>query len=172
MANEPPPDSSGKAPVALIWKPSKSSFRMKLTTPVTASAPYTADAPPVVTSTRSTKALGMVPISTAEVPRKPATCRRPFTRVSVLSEPNPRRFKELEPVSVFSAVEEEISAGISLTISARFNSPDMAISLLSTDCTGTEDSTLGSVGIREPVMLITSTDFNSSSVSWARVFAE
>jgi hypothetical protein len=47
--------------------PSKSFFRMKLTTPATASAPYTDEAPPVMTSTRWIAAAGMVLRSTAMV---------------------------------------------------------------------------------------------------------
>ncbi len=54
-----------------VWtsrsRPWKSFFKMKLTTPATASAPYTDDAPPVMTSTRSIAAAGIEFTSTAIV---------------------------------------------------------------------------------------------------------
>ena len=45
--------------------PSKSFFRMKFTTPAMASAPYTAEAPPVIVSTRSIAADGIELVSTS-----------------------------------------------------------------------------------------------------------
>ncbi len=71
--------------------PSKSSFRTKLTTPASASAPYTADAPPVIVSTRSMAAEGIVFKSTISAAF--AGCaRRPSTSTSVRFAPIPRRF--------------------------------------------------------------------------------
>ena len=43
----------------MTFTPSKCVLRMKFTTPATASAPYTAEAPPVSTSTRSISAAGI-----------------------------------------------------------------------------------------------------------------
>ena len=66
---------------------------MKFTTPATASAPYTADAPVVSTSTRSTAASGIALTSTkfSEPFAKDDTAmRRPFTSVSVDDVPRPR----------------------------------------------------------------------------------
>jgi hypothetical protein len=47
-----------------LRRPVRFSFRMKLTTPATASDPYAADAPPVTTSMRSTSVLGIMLVST------------------------------------------------------------------------------------------------------------
>ena len=66
---------------------------MKLTTPVTASAPYTAEAPPLKTSTLSMRGIGIEPTSTAEDPCTPPTWRRPSTKTNVLLIPRPRKFK-------------------------------------------------------------------------------
>ncbi len=52
-------------------------FVMMLTAPETASAPYTADAPPVTTSMRSMLAVGSVLKSTAAVVVRPGAARRP-----------------------------------------------------------------------------------------------
>ena len=61
-----------------------------------ASEPYTADAPPVITSTRWTNALGMVARSTLPAPFA-GMKRRPFTNVSVRIAPKPRRFAVSTP---------------------------------------------------------------------------
>ncbi len=79
-----------------ISMPSKSSRRMKLTTPAMASAPYTAAAPPVITSTLSIAAAGIVLTSTT---RKELTgCgRRPSIRTRLRFEPKPRRSSVAAP---------------------------------------------------------------------------
>ena len=62
--------------------PSKSFFSTKFTTPASASAPYTAEAPPVIVSTRSIAADGIVFKSTTS--EAFAGCaRRPSTSTSV-----------------------------------------------------------------------------------------
>src|SRR5690606_3466441 len=76
--------------------PSKSSFRMKLTTPETASAPYTAEAPPVMISTRSIRPDGRIEMSTAPLDA-PGTRRRPLTRVRPRDVPSWRRSRKAEP---------------------------------------------------------------------------
>ena len=69
---------------------------MKFVTPLIASEPYAADAPPVTTSTRSISAVGNIAMSMV-----PAcwllTTRRPSSSVSVRFAPMPRKFTEFEP---------------------------------------------------------------------------
>ncbi len=84
--------------------PSKFFFMMKLTTPATASAPYTAEAPPVRTSTRSTRGVGMKfrSAATAEVLVSdavglPACRRRPSISTTVRTAPRPRRLTVAVP---------------------------------------------------------------------------
>jgi hypothetical protein len=74
----------------LMSTPSKSSFRITLTAPAIASEPYTADAPPVMMSTRSINAVGIIDVSTSPSSLN-GTVRRPFMRTSVRCEPRPRR---------------------------------------------------------------------------------
>ena len=155
-----------------MLKPSKLSFMMKLTTPVTASAPYTADAPPVSTSTRSTSFIGIEPTSTEAEPCTPPTWRRPLTRTSVLLEPRPRRLRTFAPSAKPESIElsdvvDESKAGTSLTTSEIANSPDIWICSSPTDWTGSAPDKLESREIREPVTVI-----SSSSSSWARTGPE
>jgi hypothetical protein len=81
--------------VTPVWKsmstPSKSFFSTKFTTPARASAPYTADAPPVIVSTRSIAADGIVFRSTTS-DAFAGCARRPSTSTSVRFGPMPRRF--------------------------------------------------------------------------------
>ena len=69
------------------------------TTPATASAPYTAEAPPVEISIRSIKEVAMLFKSTALSPAIPPMKRRPLTRTSVLELPNPRRSVVFKPLA-------------------------------------------------------------------------
>ena len=64
------------------WRPSKSSRSRKFTAPAIASEPYTAEAPPVMISTRSTSAVGIVARSTLPAPFA-GMKRLPLTSVSV-----------------------------------------------------------------------------------------
>lgn len=143
---------------------------MKLTTPATASAPYTALAPPVSTSTRSTRIRGMEPISTADVPCNPPTWRRPSTSTSVRSTPRPRRLSRLAPSTPdstdCSAVTEDNSEGRSLRTSASENSPASRISAAVMACTGTAPVRLTSRTILEPVTT-TSSITSSSAIDGA-----
>ena len=79
---------------------------MTLTTPATASAPYTADAPSFSTSRRSIAATGIVLMSTKLVVMDSANeliaTRRPLTSTSVASAPRPRRLIEAAPLAVES----------------------------------------------------------------------
>ena len=75
-----------------ISKPSNSLRRIRLTTPATASAPYTEEAPSVMISTLSTRFMGMRLISgCAGAPRTPDDpIRRLFISTRVRSGPRPR----------------------------------------------------------------------------------
>jgi len=70
---------------------------MKLTTPATASAPYTDDAPPVSTSTRLTSAEGMKLMSDTGARGSPGWSRRPLIRTSVRVTPRPRKLTVAMP---------------------------------------------------------------------------
>ena len=69
----------------------------KLTTPAIASDPYTADAPPVITSMLSISAGGIVLISTT-CWMFDGCCRRPSSSTRFRNEPSPRRLSEACPV--------------------------------------------------------------------------
>ena len=79
------------APLPSNCRPSKSSRSLKLTTPATASEPYTADAPPVTISTRWISEGGMTFTSTTPLPFA-GTRRRPSSRTSVEVVPSPRNW--------------------------------------------------------------------------------
>ena len=69
-----------------------------LTTPATASEPYTADAPSLSTSMRSIAASGIVFKSTAEsAPVPEFTILRPFTKTKVRLMPSPRKLIRAAP---------------------------------------------------------------------------
>src|SRR5574338_678098 len=64
-----------------------------------ASEPYTAELPPVTTSTRSMRSAGKV-FTSGETPvlrTSPPTCRRPLTSTRVRAVPRPRRSSRLRP---------------------------------------------------------------------------
>src|ERR1700755_1955676 len=92
--------------------PSKFRFMMKLTTPATASAPYTDDAPPVSTSTRLISEAGMMLMSAAWVIPlgSPGVRRRPLTRVKVRFEPRYRRSISAVPVAEFDSPDDWLEA--------------------------------------------------------------
>ena len=77
-----------------------------MTTPATASAPYTAEAPSFSTSRRSIAATGIVLMSTKLVVMDSANeliaTRRPLTSTSVASAPRPRRLTDAAPLAVES----------------------------------------------------------------------
>ncbi len=85
-----PSPASDMAVCMFTDTPSKLSFNTKLTTPAIASAPYTAEAPPVIVSTRAIAAVGIVFRSTT---RDALTGwpRLPSTSTSVRFVPTPRR---------------------------------------------------------------------------------
>src|SRR5678816_3878235 len=88
--------------------PSKFFCMMKLTTPATASAPYTAEAPPVSTSTRCTRAEGMKftsePRPDGVEAGSPGTRRRPSISTRGRATPRPRRFRVAVPVAPLEIV--------------------------------------------------------------------
>ena len=92
-------------PLTVPSRPSKLVFVTKLTTPATASDPYTADLPPVTISIRSIRSVGIVLTSTVKLPGDAETWRRPFCSTSVLSTPSPRRSRKFTPAVPMKRVE-------------------------------------------------------------------
>ena len=84
-----------------IDAPSKSSFKMKLTTPPTASAPYTADAPPVISSTRWIAAAGIMFVST-NIAALVGCARLPSISTRLRFGPRPRRLTNDPPIVLFA----------------------------------------------------------------------
>ncbi len=132
-----------------------------MTTPDTASAPYSAEAPPVTTSTRSTRLLGMLFRSTVPCELL-GTNRRPSTSTSVRLAPRPRR-SAMRPailVGVPSAVVCGVSVGrnVGILFSASATSVTARSSSLSapTAMTGFGEP-YPPVVIRVPVIMISST---------------
>ena len=78
---------------------------MKLTTPPTASAPYTDEAPPVSTSTRLISWAGMKLRSGTGLPVSPGWRRRPLTSTRLRLEPRPRRLTVAVPEAPFEMFE-------------------------------------------------------------------
>jgi len=76
--------------------PSKSCFVMKFTTPATASAPYTDEAPPVIVSMRAMAADGIVLMLTA-IEALIGIARRPSSSTKFRFEPRPRRLNVAAP---------------------------------------------------------------------------
>ena len=86
-------------------KPTNSSSKTKLTTPATASEPYTEDAPPVKTSTLSKSNVGMV-LRSAQFPPPvvPGTILLPFIRTNVLEQPRFLRLTVAVPLEPLELV--------------------------------------------------------------------
>ena len=147
-------------------RPSKSFFRMKLATPLTASAPYRAEAPPVTTSTRSIMLAGSMLRSTPEVPGMEGTWRRPSTRVRVRCTPIPRRSSALMPGLPTSywllvwLVWLTAKDGNWLSRSTIWVWPEVAIRSALIEVTGAGPSKPTSRRMREPVT-------TTASSSWA-----
>ncbi len=80
-------------------KPWKFLRRMKFTTPPTASAPYTAEAPPVITSTRSIRAEGMV-LTSVTIRPFCGISRRPSASTRFRFGPRPRRLRVEMPMEL------------------------------------------------------------------------
>jgi len=88
--------------------PSKSFFNTKFTTPAMASGPYTAEAPPVITSTLAMAEAGIVLTSTTSAALA-GWARRPSIRMRLRLVPRPRRFSVAAPgvlVALFWMLEE------------------------------------------------------------------
>jgi hypothetical protein len=128
---------------------------MKLTTPATASAPYTADAPPVSTSTRSINAAGIWFKSgdaAAFCVGSPGIRRRLFTSTSVRCEPRLRRLTLAVPVEPFERLPPKSAkaCGRLLIRSSTRVTPSILTCSAPTAVTGLTLVRLG-CGMREPV---------------------
>ena len=108
--------------------------------PATASAPYTDEAPPVISSTRSMRAAGMVFKSTRP-DDEDGFARRPLTRMSVRPGPKPRKSAVAKPFSdgLFDVMvtpgttcgrEFSSSSELIVPVSAISSAPTVAIGLV------------------------------------------
>ena len=131
---------------------------MKFTTPATASAPYTEEAPPVRTSTRSISAFGIwfrsgaPEFTPGAVSGLPGISRRPLIRTSVRLAFRPRRSTVAVPVEPFEIVEPwaAIACGSWLMMSSTRILPVAAMSSAAIAVTGLMLVMFG-VLMREPV---------------------
>ena len=76
---------------------------MKFVTPPTASAPYTADAPPVMVSTRSMSADG-IPLMSVTISGLIGTMRLPSTRTKLRFGPKPRSEIDAMPTELTGVI--------------------------------------------------------------------
>ena len=135
---------------------------MKLTTPATASAPYTAEAPPVRMSTRSTSEVGMKFRSAETAPIDevglPPISRRPSISTRVRDEPRPRRLTVAVPLEPLETLEPWAAkaCGRLLTRSSIRVTPWALMSAEVTEVTGATLVRFG-VGMRVPVTTISET---------------
>ena len=138
---------------------------MKLTTPATASEPYTADAPAVTTSTRSTMRAGTMSTLADDENGLPKGRRLPSISTSVRCEPKPRRLRVDVPLAPFatSAVCATNTFGRMLTTSSTRATPRLLISSAPICTSGTDEVTFDLVK-RVPV---TTTSSRSADSSWA-----
>ena len=128
---------------------------MKFTTPETASAPYTAEAPPVMISTRSIHAAGMRLVSTADEPADEPTKRRPFTNTSVRLDPRLRRSCMATPAVPMKRLELPMvnvvaSCGSCVSTSPMLIAPVAWMSSAVNTLMGVGETTFG-LEMREPV---------------------
>src|SRR3954451_9303066 len=133
---------------------------MKLTTPETASAPYTDEAPPVRTSTRLISDDGMKLMSATEPWRGSPGCRRrPLTSTRVRCDPRPRRFTDAVPVEPFDTFEPCAAndCGSELIRSSVRVVPWSFTSWLDSTVTGLAEVRFG-CGMRVPVMTMSCED--------------
>ncbi len=155
--------------------PSKSFFKMKLTTPATASAPYTEDAPPVTTSTRWIAAAGMELMSTA-ILAFTGIARRPSISTRLRLGARPRKLSvEAPAVSVDPVLINSPSAMLVNWVAAGtncgslFNDVSMAIALVSSN-TSASMVWIGLLAskslrtIRDPVMVTSSSSGAGSAL--------
>ena len=114
--------------------PSKLSLRMTFTTPDTASAPYTADAPSRKISTRSTIAVGTKVRSAAWLARASAkvATRLPLIRMSTRSGPRLRRSIDVDPPP--ESTLDWLNPDVPATAWFRSASPRLPKPDSSTDC--------------------------------------
>ena len=143
--------------------PSKFSRSTKFTTPATASAPYTVDAPPVSTSTRSINAVGIwLTSEAAELYAPPPPIRRPLIITSVLLAPIPRRSSVALPDAPLETYELSAASswGRLLRKSSILLIPDALMS--------TEDATITGLELSKPSLLmrLPVTTTSSSASSW------
>src|SRR5471032_2209663 len=151
---------------ALTLNPLKSLSRIKFTTPDTASEPYTADAPPVTTSTLFTRSWGKV--STLTVPLAlDATTRWPSSSTSVRWDPKLRKLSTFAAVSVLALLTLRVFCE-PMNSGSLFRPSAILLGVVA--CNWDTSKTVSGVGeftaseiTREPV---TTTD--STPVFWAR----
>ena len=155
-----------------ISAPSKSSLRIKLTTPAIASAPYTAAPPTGTTSILSIIALGILFKSTARPDPAPPvgdcdpTNLLPLTSVTVLSDSNPKFAATCcpAPIEPWSPDNEltEPTSGKSVKAEAAFVYALCLISSPEIMVIGCAISS-GFLAILEPVVITSSIDSSESA---------
>ena len=151
----------------LTLTPSKSSLRMKLTTPATASEPYTAEAPPVSTSMFWIREFGIELISTVP-PEVVGVTRVPLISTSVRFEPRPRRLTVAVPLPGLFDVRSRPGTvcGNVLSSDSVFTVPVISICSKPTVATGALDVKSFFL-MREPVTVISSSSPAPSSCASA-----
>ncbi len=149
-----------------ISTPSNSFLSLRLTTPLIASDPYTADAPPVMISTLSISAGGMTLRSGTPSPL-PGINRIPSTRTSVRAVPRPRRSTFASPPPTLAAVKLDVlvsdgtNCGSEFSVVSTVADPVRWKASSGTDTIGLADSKSGR-GMREPVTTISSSGWSSA----------
>ncbi len=140
---------------------------MKLTTPAIASEPYTAEAPPVTTSTRSISAGGMLFRSTTPSVLAP-TMRRPLTSTRVREGPRPRRSTVAVPVPglLLDAPNVPTTCGRVSSTCSTSSDADWRSSSVPTTLTGLLE-VRSARGMREPVTVMVSTCTSCASAACA-----
>ena len=137
-------------------------------TPAMASEPYTAEAPPVTTSTRSIRPAGMVPMSTTPEVDEAGT-RSPSTRIRVRCGPRPRRSrveKDSPPWLFDTRVLPGMICGSSLSRVSTVTVPVRSNCSALTVVTGLGASRSGRA-MREPVTTIASSSSAAAGASGA-----
>ena len=157
-----------------ISTPSNSFFSLRLTTPLIASDPYTADAPPVMISTVSIRAGGMTLRSGTPSPL-PGINRIPSTRTSVRAVPRPRRSTFASPpltepsVMLDVLVADGTNCGSAFSVVSTVTDPVRSNAAWGTDTNGLADSK-SRRGMREPVTTISSSTWSSALAgSWQAI---
>ncbi len=152
----------------LITSPSKSDLVITLMTPATASEPYTADAPPVITSTRSINSAGIILKSTMLLDGTPPMKRRPLRSTRLRLSPRLRRSTELMPDCAVAKPEFwDVNPGMPDTGSSRSMScalllPESSMASEDSVCTATGDAKFA-WRMRVPVTTIVSSSSSTAA---------